>query len=409
MGVSAVSAPARAVNAPPSPPAAPTSASDPESAAVAQAKASGKPVVVDALTTETSVTTAMPDGKLEAKISSSPVRVKSGTGWVDLEPDLGQGSVNGVSGLVPATSLADIIVSGGGSDVMAYLGDRRGAAVTQKWPFGTLPAPVVQGNTATYAQVLPAVDLVQRVRPMGVAQVLKVYTREALADPRVAQMRFFLSTDGSTVRSSSVGAGLEAVDAQGQVMLKTASGQWWDSREPDSTADGPGGPGLTYPVSLSLGQENGKQTQVLGMDAITSAPNVVFPVFVDPDWYTDSSANYAGHYTYVDSVWPTTSYWDGQYTDSTVHVGFLPAAWDYTYGQNHITRGFYQFNVQPLAGKPVIDAWMGLTETWSASCTPTPFSAWVVGGIGPSTTYNAQPAQEAQLGTQTVAMGYNSS
>ncbi|MDR6623482.1 LamG-like jellyroll fold domain-containing protein [Sinomonas atrocyanea] len=358
------------------------------------------------MTTETSVTTAQPDGTFQAKISSSPVRVKSDTGgWVDLAPQLGQGSVDGNAGLVPSSSMADIALSDGGSGPMAYLGDRHGAAVRQNWPFGDLPAPVVDGDSATYKDVLPGVDLVQRARPSGIAQVLKVNTREALADPRVAQMRFYLSSDGSTVQASPDGKGLQAVNTQGQVMLQTAAGQWWDSRDPTSSAEGPGGPGLTYPFSLSLGQENGHQTQVLGMDTIVNAPNLAFPVYIDPDWYTDT---HSGHYTYTDSAWPTTSYWDGQYTDSTVHVGYLPAAWDYTYGVSHTAHGYYQFNVQPINGKPVLSAWMGLTETWSASCTKTPVSAYVVGAISSSTTYKTEPAHEATLGTQTVAMGYSS-
>jgi hypothetical protein len=82
--------------------------------------------------------------------------------------------------------MADIALSSVGSDPMAYLGDRRGAAVRQNWPFGDLPAPVVDGDSATYQEVLPGVDLIQRARPTGVMQVLKVKTREALTDPRVA-------------------------------------------------------------------------------------------------------------------------------------------------------------------------------------------------------------------------------
>jgi hypothetical protein len=398
-GTSAAGAPPAVTGPAPAPAGSEQAASD-------QARATGKPVTVDSLTTETSVTTAQPDGTFQAKISSSPVRVKSDTGgWVDLAPQLGQGSVDGNTGLVPSSSMADIALSNGGSGPMAYLGDRHGAAVRQNWPFGDLPAPVVDGDSATYQEVLPGVDLIQRARPSGVVQVLKVKTREALMDPRVAQMRFYLSSDGSTVQASPDGKGLQAVNTQGQVMLQTAAGQWWDSHDPGSTADGPGGPGLTYPFSLSLGQENGHQTQVLGMDTIVNAPNLAFPVYIDPDWYTDT---HSGHYTYTDSAWPTTSYWDGQYTDSTVHVGYLPAAWDTTYGVNHTTRGFYQFNVQPIFGKPVISAWMGLTETWSASCTKTPVSAWVTGAISSSTTFSAEPAWQTKLGTQTVAMGYSS-
>ena len=56
--------------------------------AAAAAQSSGTPVVADALTTQTSLTTANVDGSFTRTDSATPVRkLESGT-WVDLDPTL---------------------------------------------------------------------------------------------------------------------------------------------------------------------------------------------------------------------------------------------------------------------------------------------------------------------------------
>lgn len=51
---------------------------------------------------------------------------------------------------------------------------------------------------------------------------------------------------------------------------------------------------------------------------LSDSNGVVYPLFVDPDWGVAQ-----GSWNYVDSSYPTTSYWDGQFTqDKTAHVGY---------------------------------------------------------------------------------------
>lgn len=340
----------------------------------------------------------MPDGTFQTEVSSEPVRVKDAQGWHDLDPTLVAADVNGERRFVPRRAKADISLGRGGSDVVSYLGDRKGAAVTQKWPFGALPEPTVSGSTATYPEVIPGVDLVQLVHSSGVSQVLKVKNKEALSDPRVAQMRFFLKVDGATVKDQGDGKGLSAETAEGKVALHTAEGQWWDSSQEGSTASGPGGRGLTNPLSLSLSSEGGQQLQTLGMDAVASAKNVVFPVFVDPDW----TAGFVGS-TYVDDGYPTVSYWSGNGLTNRNHVGFLgyPDA-----PSPHHTQSYYQFNTSFLSGKPIFKAVMNVSEEHSYSCSPRPVSAWVTGGINSGTTWNSRPGQLQKVSTLNIAKGY---
>lgn len=369
-----------------------------ESSAAEKAAASGAPVEVSSLTKEDALTRAMPDGTFQTEVSTEPVRIKDAQGWHDLDSTLVAADVNGQRRFVPRRARADISLGRGGSDVVSYLGDRKGTAVTQKWPFGALPEPSVSGNAATYPEVIPGVDLVQLVHPSGVSQVLKVKTKEALADPRVAQMRFLLRVDGATVKDKGEGKGLAAETAEGKVALHTAEGQWWDSSQEGSTAKGPGGRGLTYPLALSLASEGGQQLQTLGMGTVTSAKNLVFPIFVDPDW----TAGFVGS-TYVDDGWPSVSYWGGNGLTNRNHVGFLgpPDA-----ESVHHTQSYYQFNTSSLSGKPIFKAVMNVSEEHAYSCSPRAVSAWVTGGINSGTTWNSRPGNLQKVSTLNIAKGY---
>lgn len=373
-----------------------------ESVAKTQAAQNRTDVVVDALTTPTEQTVAHPDGTFTRTVNAEPARMQTATGWQDISTDLVQATVNGQAVLKPRMTPVDVTLARGGSTQMASVDDKRGHVVKQSWPFDPLPEPVVAGNTATYASVLPGVDLIQVSHKTGVSQVLKIATAEAAKDPRVVQMRIFLDAQNATVQAEP-GGGLSATGTDtGKAELRTAMGQWWDSSQSGASASDPGGPGITRPFSLGLGSENGKQTQVLGMSEILNLPNLHYPLFVDPDWSTVRAS-----YLYVDSAYPTTPYWNGQYTDSTVHVGYLPSYWAPD-GVSHTTRGYYQFDTTPMSGKVILAAVMNATETWSSSCTATPVDAWVTGGISPGTTWNAQPGLVAKTDSRTVAKGYSS-
>ncbi len=152
-------------------PAAPIESSGSEASAVAQAKATSTDVVVEDATTPTLLTVAHPDGTLTSTVDTDPVRMQTEAGWTDISTDLVRATVNGVSVLKPENVPVDITVGTGGSDKIASLDDRKGHSLTQSWPFGTLPEPVVDGNSATFRQVLPGVDLIQLAHKTGISQV----------------------------------------------------------------------------------------------------------------------------------------------------------------------------------------------------------------------------------------------
>ncbi|BCW17424.1 hypothetical protein NtRootA9_01320 [Arthrobacter sp. NtRootA9] len=375
----------------------------PESLALEAAAEQGTDVVVETATTPTEQTVAHPDGTFSRTVNNEPVRMKTGEAWEDISTDLVVSDQAGQRVLSPEMAPVGLTLGTTGSTTMATLDNRRGHSIKQTWPFGPLPEPRVDGDTATYPSVLPGVDLIQRVHKTGVSQVLRIATPEAAKDPRVVQMRILLDAENTTIQDNGV-QGLSAVGKDtGKTELRTAEGLWWDSSQAGASAADPGGNGLARPFSLSLGMENGKQSQIFGMDEILNTPNLKYPLYVDPDWGVVRAS-----YLFVDSAYPNTSYWNGQYSATTVNVGYLPPAWAPD-GMAHTTRGYFQFSTSPMSGKVILAAKMNTTEIWSSSCTARPVDAWVTGGVSPSTTWNNQPGLVAKVDTQNVAKGYSAS
>ncbi|WP_454809649.1 hypothetical protein [Paenarthrobacter nitroguajacolicus] len=384
-------------------PVTPVSGAKSESVALAEASDTSQDVVVDAATTPTALTVAHPDGTLTTTMSTEPVRMQSSTGWSDISTDLVRTTVDGVSVLKPENVPVDITVGAGGSNKIASLDDKNGHSLTQSWPFGTLPEPVVEGNSATYQQVLPGVDLIQLVHKTGISQVLKIETAEAAEDPRVAEMRIFLDTQNTVVEQNADGE-LTAKDTDsGEVELRNSGGLWWDSSAQGANATDPGGQGVARPFSLTLGTEGGKQSQIFGMDEIFDAANLTFPVFVDPDWHAART-----NYVFVDAAYPTTSYWNGYLTNGQGNVGYLPTEWAPD-GRSHLARTYFQFNTSQLVGRDILAARLNTVETWSSSCTPTNVASWITGDIGPATNWNVQPNLIVRTDMGAVAKGYNAS
>ncbi|MDQ4502024.1 LamG-like jellyroll fold domain-containing protein [Sinomonas sp. ASV322] len=368
---------------------------------MSRARSTGARVRVDALTTETRVVDANPDGTFTATVTASPVRMRSGSGWADIDPALADDG----TAVRPRMAPLDVSFARGGDARMSTVGDRKGHGIEQWWPYGSLPAPVLSGNQATYPDVLPGVDLVQIAGWDRAGQVFKVKNKEALADPRLKGLRIRLKAAGATVEPDrNGGVAIRGADT-GQVELAASKGQWWDTRYPDTSAADPGGPGLSHPFDLGLSTDakGAASTGIAG--AVGDPAGLAFPVYIDPD-YTSQRRDFL----YVDSAFPAYSYWDApSYTDGSVHVGFLPAAWDYTYGYNHTTRGFYQFDTTASQGAVILAAKFSVWELWSSSCTPTTVRAYVTGGITPSTNWNSQPGQIQQLDAKTFAYGNSAS
>ncbi|MGW1174613.1 ricin-type beta-trefoil lectin domain protein [Kitasatospora sp. NPDC002543] len=201
----------------------------------AQAKSTRKPVVVDALTTGTSRTTANPDGTLTSTDNAQAVRTRQNGAWADLDPTL---RPNGDGTLSPAVAGTKLTFSGGGDGPMATVATDDGKSLAIGAPF-PLPKPVLDGATATYRDVLPDVDLQLTSLPQGGwRDVIVVRTRAAAESPALKSLTFPLSAHGLTVTSDASGA-ITVADESGTARFRAPAPLQWDSSKPASGTAAP--------------------------------------------------------------------------------------------------------------------------------------------------------------------------
>ncbi|GAA1147756.1 hypothetical protein GCM10009651_35610 [Microbacterium natoriense] len=316
-----------------------------QAVASAEAVASGEPVVVDVLTSPTQLTSALPDGTMQLEVSSVPVRVEQGETWVPVDTSL----VPVGEWWEPAASAAPVRFSPGGSDQLAQVQTASGEWVTETWPYGVLPTPTVEGDTATYAEVLPGVDLKMVATTTGQASIYVVKTEKAAQSTKLDDLHVVI--DGADLTKTSTGA-VEAEAADGSGIV---AGQplWWDSSDGATYRD-PGDVGSPAPVThdvsadriaMDVGASVAKEEKRTGDD-------VTYPIYVDPDWASGIAASW-----YTDAAYPGVSYLSGN--SDVLRVGNY---------QNFKSDMFFQFPIGALSGKIVTYAALNTTQLSVNAC-----------------------------------------
>jgi hypothetical protein len=180
-----------------------------ELAAAAQARSSGTPVAVADLTTETQQVFAAPKGGFTVNVNPVPVRTKQAGLWVAIDTTL----KHGADGYSPAaTAYGTVTFSPGGTAPLATT-TFDGTSYAVSWP-GALPAPTVSGSTATYANVLPGVDLIMSATVTGgFSDVLVVHDATAARNPALAALR--LTTHASNGRVATQDGALTVTSTTG--------------------------------------------------------------------------------------------------------------------------------------------------------------------------------------------------
>lgn len=308
----------------------------------------------------------MPDGTMKLESSTLPVRVKAGGLWRSIDTTL----VSGPDGLlVPTASAASVAFSGGGSDLLAKVQTSTGKWVDETWPLGALPKPVVRGASATYADVLPGVDLRLTSTAGGMSEILVVKNRAAAANPALQTLQ--LGIEGASVSLDNARS-VTAAAADGSTAV-SSSPTWWDSSVKGSSADGPAGDGGAHPVEHTA---TGSRVS-LNVGAAAQTPSVTYPVFIDPDWSVGVQA-----YWFTDRAYPNQSYLNGQYAGGIQSVGN---------GGGYLSRAFWQFGTSPINGKHILGAQFSVTELWSNTCSGRDIQAWHYGNASPGFTWNTDP------------------
>ncbi len=361
----------------------------------AQAVPPKEPRPVESLTTETSIVHEQPDGTMTATLSAVPVRVKDAGGWKGVDTTL----VRHADGLVrPKTAAVGLALSGGGEKAPLARLEEDGKALALSWP-GPLPEPSLAGPVATYAEVLPGVDLRIRADAGGYVQHLVVKNAEAAR--ALKSVRYAVTTTGVRLKPGKDG-GLLALDAAGKTVFSAPASAMWDAagQAAPSALHEPDGAARRAVARTAV--EDGAIV-VTPDRAMLTDPATRYPVVIDPDWESSASAGWGK----VFSGKPGTTAWLGGQDGGDAKVGqCYPSPQCNGIGA---VRTYFQFDTGALAGKQILGAWFNISVKYGPTCPHTARHQLFIatGQIGPGTNWSNAP-QGALLDTKPVDTVYGS-
>ncbi|WP_243772543.1 LamG domain-containing protein [Actinomadura barringtoniae] len=383
-----------------------------ETAAALEAKKTGKPVEATLLRTETSTTWVNPDGNAKLEITALPQRVRRADGtWSGIDLTLKQ---RADGSLAPAASPADVVFSGGGAAPLVSFTDRsRSRSLRLGWK-ASLPKPTVNGPTATYAAVLPDVDLKITATMFGYSEVLVVKTPEAAKNPALAKIQFTTQTTGVTLRTDSHN-GVDAVDTVGRRVFHANTPTMWDSNK-EAAGSQSAQPRNSMPSGSEQSQVEKPPVEMptqVGAGTLTITPDqemlkdpaTKYPVYIDPDFTGNRN-----HWGYIDKAYPSNVCWDNscKYSNGTPYP---PRSG--SYGGAGPIRSMFLMDVDPLPkGAFVGEATFTITGSWTSdwSCTATPdVELWQTYTINGNETWNNFTGSDHWLvrqDTQNASLGH---
>ncbi|MFD8500618.1 LamG domain-containing protein [Amycolatopsis sp. NPDC059657] len=325
---------------------APITEAPDSAAAMAAAWRQGSRVEVADQRTPTRAVYANPGGTLTAELSPAPVRVRQPHGWAKIDTELGKRADGSIK---PKAADGDLALSPGGNAPLATL-RRDGKTLTLRWPT-ELPAPVLDGNAATYPEVLPGADLVMYADRDGFRQHLVLKNAEAAKNPALKSIRLGMRADGLKVTVDSGGA-IHAADETGAELFAAPPSTMWDAA------------GRTTAVGVSIVDD----ALVLTPDQkFLADPALKFPVTVDPTLHTFYKTAWAT----VLSGYSGTSYWNSSGDGTYAQVGQCPrdlppsGSWCNGIGE---AWSYFQYDTGFLWDKTLIGATLDTTVVSSPAC-----------------------------------------
>lgn len=364
-----------------------TEQQDEEAQARFRALLKNKRVEIKGLRTEDSSTFANPDGSLTTEAFTGPVQVKDSKGdWHKIDTTLEQVG----AAIQPKVAAADIRFSGGGNTSYLAQVEEAGHTFGVDWQ-GSLPKPELDGNTATYRDVVPGGDLVVTALPQGFSHSVVLRERPTEA------VQFRLPVSADNLRLEETGdERLRWENDKGKQVASAPVPLMWDSSEDKKSGE----PEHAAQVTAQV-QDNGgdSQTLVLSPDQdFLSDPDVKYPVVIDPT------------NTLMGPITDTWVQYD-DYPNSQRGSTELKAG---TYDGTEKARSYLKFDVAQYAGKHIVDTDLRLYSYWSSTCDTTGSGVEarrVTGDWDPSAiTWGAQPATTTTSAiVSKTAKGYSSS
>lgn len=356
---------------------------------------------------------ARPDGTLTAEATTVPAWAPDETGdWVDLDT----GFTTAADGAITtAAAVSDITVSDGGTEPFVTAASPAGGTVSLTWKGGALPVPTVAGDTATYAEVLPGVDLQVSSGVDGFTYALIVKTSESVDSGALDTIPIGISSAGLTVAQDPATGEVTATDAAGDVVFSAPAAYMWDASlqpvaqeafsataEATETSPEDAVPGLYEPVGIALA--DGTLTVTPNAEMLAN-PDLQYPVTIDPPfvgtrqaWANLLDASPDRKWT-SDKDWPREggmrvgyNWWEGCAPDAC-------GTW----------RSVIRFSLGDLKGKDLLSVKVGMTQTYSAGCGSTDLELWEVDRkFTSATTWNAIKGDiSGELQNKSVASSNN--
>ncbi|MFC0547875.1 LamG-like jellyroll fold domain-containing protein [Kutzneria chonburiensis] len=391
-------------------------------AAAAQARTGGQAITVDSLTSETQQVVAQPKGGFELTANPQPVRTKQNDVWVPIDTTLHRGASGRFTPV--ATAYGTVTLSPGGEGPLVTTTSGH-TTYSLSWPT-PLPAPTVNGTTATYANVLPDVDLVASATTTGgFSEVLVVKNAQAAANPALASLKLPTTVANGHAEAGPHG-GVTVIGSDGGNTLTAGTPFMWDSTTTVTPPQGKNAPrtpaGIQVHPDASDAAHAGLAARSAPIQArpgdsdLTLVPDkrlladksTVFPVYIDPSfsWHNPTDNMSTPAYDEVKQGAPctNTSYYNTLRGDIGLGVGVN--GWDSCFGT---MRTYYQWqlpsviwgahigNVGNQHGASVL-----ATKVYSASCNSSTYNLHVAGSIGSGTAWSNQPGYGGSLDQQTV-------
>jgi hypothetical protein len=332
------------------------------------ARSTGTSTVVAGSITPDSEILANPDGTSTLVATTLPTRTQAPDGsWVNLDPTLQPASSATGGQVAPKVTDGAIRFSPGGKDGNLASITQSGTTFGLGW-LSSLPTPTLSGDTATYRNVAPNVDLTLTSTNAGFEYSFILNKRPAgpvsyTIPLKLSGLTISHNDDGTFTLTNSAGT----VIATSPVPVMYGAALDAHSGLPTKSA----------PLSVKIAGTAGNQSLLITPDSdFLSDPAVTYPVTVDP-----TVLLYYGINTYVDSAFPTTNYG----SSGELHVG--------NYGSG-TTRSYIGFSDSALNGATVTAATLALWDIHQWNCnSPTgePINIKNSAAISGSTTWNNQP------------------
>ncbi|CAL9474940.1 hypothetical protein SUDANB176_02923 [Streptomyces sp. enrichment culture] len=348
------------------------------------AQAQGRRIEVTGARTEYSTLWANPDGTMTVKTSAGPVRYREKGHWVDVDLTLVRNPDGSVSpkGHPGGLRMAGRTGKAGGDLVTLGRGEKE---VSLGWK-GALPEPRLDGNEATYENVLPGADLVVRATRTGFEEFLVVADREAAE--RVATLTLPVRTKGLKAKEGT-GGGLVLNDSRtGEEAGRTPTPFMWDS-----SASHPDAPdSRTARVDLDVtDREDGFDLVVKADQDFLADEDTRYPVTIDPAVYLTSNLD--------------TEVVQGDISDHSADYGLNVGR---EYGKTP-ARAFINFPRSysyDMTGQDILNAELDLYTLWSDVCTQQPWEIWDTTSVTASATWDStQTAWRTKVKTSLQTFG----